>query len=154
MAPTGTPLTERMSAANGRSDERSHIAYMFPNSTIQFDPNLPSFAITVKPMSRSKTYYMDDIDRFIKKHIHPYFDILETRYEVDNRCVLHAHLLANGGPNMFNHKKIRYWSQDIRELDPDDVTRWVSYIRKKSWNQDTQEEVLWQHIASTECLFD
>jgi len=150
MAPTGTEPTECMSVANGRS----HITYMFPNRTIPYDPTLPCFAITIKPMSRSKVYYQHDLQLFITKHIWPYYDILHTVFEMDSKNVLHAHMIANGGPNIFNHRKIRYWSQDIQQLSPEDVPRWVSYIQKDVKNIDTQEQVLWKHIASTECLFD
>lgn len=149
MAPTGTAPTECMSVANGRS----HITYMFPNINTPIDSSLPCFAITIKPMSRSKIYYKDDIQAFIDKHIKPYYDILLITFEKDSKNVLHAHMLANGGPNIFNHKKIRYWSQDIQQLDPEDVTRWVSYIQKDVRNSDTQDQVLWEHLASTEYLF-
>jgi len=150
MAPTGMVPTECMSVANGRS----HLAYMFPNATIAHDPSLPCFAITVKPMSRSKVYYDHDIQAFIDKHIKPYYDILHTTFEMDKNRVLHAHMFANGGPNIFNHKRIRYWSQDIQQLDPEDVTRWVSYIQKEARNKDLQGQILWEHIASTTCLFE
>ena len=115
---------------------------------------LYTYAITVKPLSKSKVYYQNDIDSFISKHIWPYFDIKDRVYEIDNDNTLHCHLIATGNNNTHRHRKIRYWHQDIQELGTlDEIDYWNRYIHKDSKNKDQQEQILWEHYASTEYLF-